>query len=137
MRLRSFREASKWLLLLLRAINRLVFVSITTTTNIRSIYCSHISISGVGREIKFELVKKIIILSKKTLTRLTVITETRKPSIVIEEGIHTKHRTERERESHMKIHRRERERQRERDTKMERHRELWKLPIENTETGKS
>lgn len=37
----------------------------------------------------------------------------------------------------MKIHRRERERQRERDTKMERHRELWKLPIENTETGKS
>lgn len=84
------------MLLLLRAINRLVFVSITTTTNIRSIYCSHISISGVGREIKFELVKKIIILSRKTLTRLTVITETRKPSIVIEEGIHTKHRTERE-----------------------------------------
>lgn len=122
---------------MLRAINRLVFVSITTTTNIRSIYFSHISISGVGREIKFELVKKIIILSRKTLTRLTVITETRKPSIVIEEGIHTKHRTERERESHMKIHRRERERQRERDTKMERHRELWKLPIENTETGKS
>lgn len=100
------------MLLLLRAINRLVFVSITTTTNIRSIYCSHISISGVGREIKFELVKKIIILSRKTLTRLTVITETRKPSIVIEEGIHTKHRTERE--SHMKIHRRERERDRER-----------------------
>lgn len=101
------------MLLLLRAINRLVFVSITTTTNIRSIYCSHISISGVGREIKFELVKKIIILSRKTLTRLTVITETRKPSIVIEEGIHTKHRTERERESHMKVQRRERERQRE------------------------
>lgn len=101
---------------MLRAINRLVFVSITTTTNIRSIYCSHISISGVGREIKFELVKKIIILWRKTLTRLTVITETRKPSIVIEEGIHTKHRTEREREreSHMKIHRRERERDRER-----------------------
>lgn len=68
----------------------------------------------MGREIKFELVKKIIILSRKTLTRLTVITETRKPSIVIEEGIHTKHRTERDRESHMKIHRRERERQRER-----------------------
>lgn len=99
---------------MLRAINRLVFVSITTTTNIRSIYCSHISISGVGREIKFELVKKIIILSRKTVTRLTVITETRKPSIVIEEGIHTKHRTEREGESHMKVHRRERERDRER-----------------------
>lgn len=73
---------------------------------------------GVGREIKFELVKKIIILSRKTLTRLTVITETRKPSIVIEEGIHTKHRTERERESHMKIHRvGERETPRWRDTK--------------------
>lgn len=37
----------------------------------------------------------------------------------------------------MKIHRRERERETERDTKMERHRALWKLPIENTETGKS
>lgn len=74
------------------------------------------------------------------MTRLTVITETRKPSIVIEEGIQTKQRTERDRnikiESHMKIHR-EAEREAERDTKMERHKELLKLPIENTETGRS
>lgn len=40
-----------------------------------------------------------------------------------------------ERESHEGTQKGERET--ERDTKMERHRELWKLPIENTETGKS
>lgn len=37
----------------------------------------------------------------------------------------------------MKIHRRERERETERDTKMERHRELWKLPIETQRPAKA